>query len=97
MGKGFVELGTIFVEVPEPKKHGYPENSWLAIEGLPPKQKVFSSTHLVEALWGMAGSDVVAKLGVLSGQEEGVRSLFRAEAISQEVVDKAKKKLEEVL
>lgn len=97
MVKSFVELGTIFVEVPEPSKHGYPEKSWLAIKGVPPTQKVFSSTHLTEALLGYAGSDVVAKLGILSEQEGGVRSLFKAKAVPQEVIDKAKEKLKEVV
>lgn len=97
MVKSFVELGTIFVEVPTPKKHGYPEKSWLAIKGVPPTQEVFSSTHLHEALFGRAGTDVVAKLGVLSGREAEVRHLFKTRGIQMRYLDEAKKKLGEVI
>ncbi|MEO0090836.1 MAG: hypothetical protein ABIK75_07030 [candidate division WOR-3 bacterium] len=46
---GVIKKGTLFVRMPkEAEKLGYSENDWIAITGIPPELKAYSSTHLIE-------------------------------------------------
>ncbi|MEM7818290.1 MAG: hypothetical protein QXP52_02280 [Candidatus Aenigmatarchaeota archaeon] len=44
-----IKDNTLFVRMPkEAEKLGYVENDWIAITGIPPELKAYSSTHLLE-------------------------------------------------
>ena len=54
----------IYIELENPKEHGYPENSWFCIVGIPPAIEVYSSTHLYE----IPNKCIALRLAYLSGQ-----------------------------
>lgn len=47
------------------KEGGYPENTWIAVVGEPPKLEAFSSTHIFS--WECPYSEVRLRLSELSG------------------------------
>uniref|UniRef100_A0A6H1ZPI8 Uncharacterized protein n=1 Tax=viral metagenome TaxID=1070528 RepID=A0A6H1ZPI8_9ZZZZ len=55
----------LYVKIPSPKEHGYPENTWIAIWGLAPELEVYSSTHMYE----IPDRRIAIKLAELSGQK----------------------------
>lgn len=58
---------TIYFKLSEEqaKAIGCPDNTWIAVFGVPPNLEAFSSTHLYECRY----ADVRLKLAKLSGQE----------------------------
>ena len=86
----FWERNTLFIKIPQPEIHGFPENTWIAVTGTPPGLKTVSSTHLFEALHEVGDPEIIAKLALLSKE-------VPPKEIEEAVVKKVKEELENVL